>query len=253
MKNDWKRVFARAYAVLLLSCALQAEEECPIEVKLLLPPPTVQSVIASLGFVHEAKARVYFFDTDKLELLRQGVIMRVRQGADNDLTAKVRVPESNMPVDFSRTAEHFPCEIDRTGAGENVSYSVQRTLKVQQVPETGAGISNLLSPPQGMLLKKAGVSIEWVKVTRIANIKSTKWQSTTQPRFRKLSLERWEWPGGEILELSTKVGPGEGDSTNAELQELVKMKGLSLSANQGTKTKIVLETLTGQPSIAGGR
>jgi hypothetical protein len=145
MKNDWKRVFARASAVLLLSSALQAEEECPVEVKLLLPPPTVQSVIASLGFVHKAKARVYFFDTDKLELLRQSVIVRVRQGADNDLTAKVRVPVSNMPVESSRIAEHFPCEVDRTGAGENVSYSVRRTIKVQQVPETGAGISNLLS------------------------------------------------------------------------------------------------------------
>jgi hypothetical protein len=60
--------------------------------------------------------------------------VRVRQGTDNDLTVKVRVSDS-LQVDTSRLREHFPCEIDRTGAGENTSYSVRRKYKTLHVPE----------------------------------------------------------------------------------------------------------------------
>ncbi len=50
MNKQSKRVFALAYAFLFLSPALRAEETCPVEVKLLLAPPTIETVIASLGF-----------------------------------------------------------------------------------------------------------------------------------------------------------------------------------------------------------
>jgi len=244
MKNDRKRVFAFACALLFLSPALQAEETCPVEVKLLLSPPTIQTVIASLNFGKETVTQVYFFDTDALDLLKQGVIVRVRQGADNDLTVKMRVPEGNQQVDTTQLREHFPCEIDRTGAGEDTDYSVRCKYKAPQVPETGIDISRLLSSPQERLLREARVSIDWVRVMRIANIKSTKWETTAQSPFRKLALELWEWSAGSILEISTKVSPDSGAATYAELQRLLKMKGLSLSAEQGTKTRAVLETLT---------
>ena len=54
--------------------------------------------------------------------------------------------------------------------------------------------------------------------------------TTSQPHFRKLALELWEWPAGSILELSAKVGAGAGQSNYAELQRLVSMKNLSLNA-----------------------
>jgi hypothetical protein len=244
MRKDWKRVFAFTCVALFLSPVLQAEETCPVEVKILLSPSTIQTVIASLSFEKETGTRVYFFDTDALDLLRQGVIVRVRQGADNDLTVKVRVPGGDKQVDATQLREHFPCEIDRNGAGEDTSYAVQRKYKESQVPEVGGDISSLLSRPQERLLREARVSIDWARVMRIANITSTKWETTAPPTFRKLTLELWEWPEGNILELSTKVGADAGPSKYAELQRLVNMKRLSLSARQGTKTRIVLETLT---------
>src|SRR5271169_3599124 len=118
-RSHWKWAFACAGAVLFLGCFLRAEEECPVEMKLLLSPASIQTVIASLGLEKETSARVYFFDTEELDLLRQGVIVRVRQGAANDLTVKVRAPEGNQQVDTSQLRGQFPCEIDRTGAGEN--------------------------------------------------------------------------------------------------------------------------------------
>jgi hypothetical protein len=246
IRNDWKRVFTFSCAVLFLSSALQAEENCPVEVKLLLSAPALKTVIASLRFENETAGRVYFYDTEELSLSRQGVILRARQGASNDLTVKVRVPQGNKQIDTSGLRKHFPCEIDKTGAGENTSYSVRRKYKALRVPESGSDIFRLLGPLQQRLLREARVSIDWARVERIADIKLTKWESTAQPPFRKLALELWDFPAGHILELSTKAGPGEGKSNYAELQRLVSMKGLALSANQGSKTSMVLETLTRQ-------
>ena len=41
----------------------------------------------------KATGHVYFFDTNARDLLSQGVIVRLRQGVDNDLTVKLRPPE----------------------------------------------------------------------------------------------------------------------------------------------------------------
>ena len=112
-KKNLKRVFAFIGSILFLAHALHAEEKCPVEIKLLLSPPTTQTVIASLGFKNEAAGHVYFFDTHALDLFMQGVIVRVRQGANNDLTVKVRLPKSDPQVDSFRLHERFPCEIDR--------------------------------------------------------------------------------------------------------------------------------------------
>lgn len=244
MKNAWKRVFAPRCAVLLLSSALTAEQKCSVEVKLLLSPTTIQAVIASLSFEKEMAGRVYFYETDDLDLLKQGVIVRVRQGADNDLTVKVRVREGSQQVDTTQLREHFPCEIDRSGAGNDTDYAVRRKYKARQVPEMGTDIPSLLSPPQRRLLQEARVSIDWARVKRIVDIHATKWEAMAQSPFRKLALELWESPAGNILELSAKTGPDAGQSSYAELQRLVTMKSLSLSASQGTKTSMVLEKLT---------
>jgi len=244
MWNDSECVSAFVGAVLFLGVPLHGKEKCPVEVKLLLSPPTIQTVIESLRFEKETTGRVYFFDTDDLNLLKQGVIVRVRQGKDNDLTVKVRVPEDNKQLDTEQLREHFPCEINITGAGEDTDYSVRRKYKAQQLPETGPDISRLLSPPQKRMLQETRASIDWCRVKRIADIKLTKRESTSQSSFRKLTLESWEWALGNILELSAMAESDAGEPKYAELQQLVKMKNFPLSARQGSKTSVVLEALT---------
>lgn len=242
-KNPLKQVFALIWSILFLVPALHAEETCSAEVKLLLSPPTIQTVIASLEFENEALARVYLFDTDELDLSMQGVIIRVRQGAKNDLTVKVRLPKGDQQVDNSRLRELFPCEIDRTPAGANTSYAVATKFEATKVPEIGKDIYSLLSASQIKLLREAHVSIDWARVMRIANINSTKWETTAPSPSGKLALELWEWPAGKILELSAKVESDAEASKYAQLERLVKMRNLSLSASQDTKTSIVLKTL----------
>jgi len=238
-----KQVFALIAAILLFAPALRAQDKCPVEVKLLLSPPTTQAVIASLGFVNERTGRVYLFDTVGLDLLTQGVIVRVRQGAKNDLTVKVRLPQRNQPVDNSRFRNRFPCEIDRTRAGAYTSYAVGRKYAATKVPEFGNDIYSLLSASQLELLREAQVSIDWARVTRVASINSITWETTAQSPSGKLALELWEWPAGKVLELSAKAGSDAEASKYAELERLVKMNNLSPSASQDTKTSIVLQTL----------
>jgi hypothetical protein len=242
------RVFALIGVILFLAPALHAEERCAVEVKLLLSPPTTQTVIASLGLERETTGRVYLFDTDALDLSMQGVILRVRQGAKNDLTVKVRLPNGNQQIDNSRLRERFPCEIDRTRAGANTSYAVGRKYNATKVPELGNDIYRLLSASQIKLLHEARVSIDWARVVRIADIDLTRWETTAQSPYGKLVLELWGWPSGKILELSAKAGPEAQASKYAELERLVKEKNLSLNASQDTKTIMVLQTLAGHSS-----
>jgi hypothetical protein len=235
--------------VLLLLCsALRAQQVCPVEIKLLISPQTTDSVITSLGFQKEARSQVYFFDTDNLSLLQQGVILRVRQGARNDLTVKVRLPDGDKRINSSKLREHFGCQIDRTGAEANTSFAVGRKYKPNAVAVTGKELFKALSPHQQKLLKEAQASINWSSVRRIADINSTTWESTSQSQFPRLTLEYWEWSAGSTLELSIKVAPDQSDSKLADLLKIVNEKGLSLSAEQRTKTSMVLKSLMTHPN-----
>jgi hypothetical protein len=242
-----KRLFALIGAFQSLA-ALHAEERCPVEVKLLLPASTTGAVIASLGFGNETRTRVYLFDTDALDLLTQGVIIRVRKGGKSDLTVKVRLPKEKQKIDSSASGEQFPCEIDRTRTAANTSFAVARKYEAIKVPESGTDIYNLLNTSQIRLLHEAQVSIDWARVMRIASIKSTKWETTTQSPSGSLTLELWEWSAGKVLELSTKVESEAEMSKLADLERLLKVNNLSLSASQDTKTNTVLETLAGRTS-----
>jgi hypothetical protein len=232
-------------AVLLLSSPLHADEKCGVEVKLLLSPGQTQNTVASFQLVRETTGQVYFFDTEALDLLSKGVIVQLRQGADSDLIIKVRPPASKKLVDPSSGREDFKCEMDLIGGQTNAAYSISNKYSGLQMPNAGPDIFSLLSDGQKKLLKEAGGSIDWTRVRRIASIKSTDWDTVSQPPFGRLTLELWEWTAGSILELSTSVGPNSGQPSYADLVRLVNAKELSISASQDAKTRMVLESFAG--------
>jgi hypothetical protein len=232
------------FAVLLLCSCLRAQENCNVEVKLLLSPAETQVAIAALSAQKETAGRVYFFDTGALDLLSQGAIVRLRQGVKSDLTVKLRPPNGKKFSTPSEGRDGFKCEVDLTREGANSSYSITRQLAAEELPQTGTAVSRLLSPAQIKLFEDARVSVDWTRVKRVSEIISTSWQTQAQPHLGKLTLELWEWPGGKILELSTKVSPDAGPSTYTELQQLVKSKQLAISADQRLKTSTALEAIT---------
>jgi hypothetical protein len=229
---------------------LNAQETCPVEAKLLLSSSITQPLIASFGFDKKTAGLVYFFDTESLDLLMQGVIVRVRQGAKNDLTIKLRAPTGSQELARLQLRDKFPCEIDRTSAADITSYAVVRPYTAVEIPVVGKDIYGLLSYSQRKLLIEARVSIDWSRVTRIADVSSTTWHTGARSPYGKLALELWEWPAGKILELSSKVPPGTDGTPFMELQRLMKIKDLSLEGAQDTKTNIVLETVANHDSSA---
>jgi hypothetical protein len=237
--------FAVLVSVLLLLCSgSHAQENCNVETKLLLSPAETQAAIAALAATKETAGRIYFFDTAALNLLSQGAIVRLRQGAKTDLTVKLRPPNGKKFSAPTQARDGFKCEVDMTQEGANSSYSITAQLATKELPRTGTDVARLLSPAQIKLLQDAQISVDWTAVKRIAEITSTDWQTEPRPRLGKLTLELWEWPGGKALELSAKVSSDAASSTYAELQQLVKTKQLTMSADQRVKTRIALEAIT---------
>jgi hypothetical protein len=204
--------------VLVVCAALQAQENCDLEAKLLLSAAQTQAAVAALDAKGETTGRVYFYDTTALDLLSHGVIVRVRQGADNDLTVKLRPTNSQTFADPSGGREDYKCEIDLTGSGAVNSYSIRSDYTAERLPDTGSEVLSVLSAGQRRLLDESQVSIDWTRAKRIAPIHYTAWQIKSLPQFNKLTLELWEWPKGKVLELSTKVGVDAGSTTYAALE-----------------------------------
>jgi hypothetical protein len=238
------RTFLIGGVVMLLRCLSPAQAGCGVEVKVLLSPEQTKAAVASLNAGKEAVGQVYFFDTSSLDLLSQGVIVRLRQGSSVDLTVKVRPPGNKEFSGPSGGRKNFKCEIDIVGDEEQKSYSIQNKFAGQHTPETGAEVFGMLSASQKDLLKQAHISTDWKLVKRIAGIESKSWRVRAQPHLNPLVLELWQWPTGQVLELSTRASGAAGSSVHSQLQQLATAKGLSLSRQQQFKTTLVLEALT---------
>jgi hypothetical protein len=232
-------------ATLLIATGLHAQEICNEEVKLLLSPQHVQSAITALKGRQETHDRVYFYDTPALDLLSKGLILRFRDRADADLTVKLRPPPGDKSFNSSGVRDDgYKCEVDLNDGIENESFSLANKYISAKVPVTGEELFQQLSEGQKKLLRDSKVQIDWKRVKRIAEIQSTNWTSRANPPLGKLSVELWEWAGGRLLEVSTKVAPDAGQATFVELRDLANKKGLALETSQRSKTAIALGQIT---------
>jgi hypothetical protein len=229
---------------LLIVTSLHAQETCSEEVKLLLSPAQAQAAITALNARHETHGRVYFYDTPTLDLLLKGVILRFRDRAEVDLTAKLRPLPGDKFVNQSGVGDDYKCEVDFNDGLETESFSVANKYLTAKAPVTGEEIFKRLSEGQKRLLQDAKIQIDWKRVERIAEIQSTSWTSRAKPPLGKLSVELWEWSGGSLLEVSTRVAPDAPLATFVELRDLANKKGLALNTNQRSKTQIALGEIT---------
>lgn len=237
------RILLVGFVVMLHRCLALAQPGCGVEVKVLLSPEQTKAAVTSLHARKGTVGQVYFFDSSSLDLLSKGVILRLRQGSTGDLMVKVRPPADIEFSDPSGGRENFKCEVDVIGGEEQKSYSILSKFTGQQIPDTGAEIFGMLSSGQKDLLNQANISIDWSLVKRVAGIESKSWRARTPPPFNSLVLELWQWPAGQVLELSTKSSAASGSSTYSQLRHLATEKGLSLSRQQQFKTTLVLQAL----------
>jgi hypothetical protein len=226
---------------IFLASSLGGQPTCSEEVKLLLSPSQVKAAIAGFQAHDEAHGLVYFYDTPTLELLAQGVILRWREGAKMDLTAKLRPPQGAPLMDTP--GGQYECEMDLNDGVETKSLSLESKDLAVKAPESGEALLTLLSEGQKQLLKDAKARIDWRRVQRMTEIQSTSWTSHKKGPEGKVSLELWQWPGGSILEVSKKVEMEAGQATYAELKDIASRNGLALSTDQRSKTATVLSAI----------
>ena len=190
------------------------------------------------------RSRIYFYDTPKLDLLANGLILRIRQGADNDLTVKLRPASEQQFTARAEGNKNFKCEGEVIDGVESPSYSTKEKFDASSVPQTGEEVLASLSKGQRKLLKASGITVDWTRVRRIMAIQSLSWSVPSQPRqLDQLSLELWEWPKGKSLELSTKVSADEGSATFVELKNVAKRNHIDLSPDQQSKTSTALRSM----------
>jgi hypothetical protein len=229
--------------IMLLRCLSLAQAECSVEAKILLSPQQVEAAVASLNAGKETVGEVYFFDTASLDLLSQGVTVRLRRASKSDLTVKVRRSGKEEFSGSSGSGQKFKCEGDVVGGKEQRSYSIQRKFAAQPMPETGAEMYQMLSTGQRELLEQAHIATDWALVKRFAGIKSKSWRVPAQPDLGPMALELWRWPTGQVLELSARARSATGSAVYSKVQQLATSKGLALSRQQQLKTTMVLQAI----------
>lgn len=235
------RLLSGICCLLCLSAIGLAQNQCDAEIKLLLVPTEVQSVVKALNAGPPAKGQVFLFDTNSRDLFSHGVIVRARVGgATNDLMVKVRVRE-DQAIPVHGLGAGYKCEVDRTGDAAVRSYSVRIKLN-GNVPTSGKDVLALLSRGQKRLLEEARISPDWSRMEKVASIDSTVWKIRNQAGLAKLSLELWQWESKQVLELSTKIA-NDDPSILIRIRKLVTDKGLSIEANQKQKTQMALQDI----------
>jgi hypothetical protein len=244
-RNNLLRLLRGLSGTVILLCGAQVTlAQCTAEAKLLVSPNNVRTSVSALHGGTESRRQIYLFDTDHLELLLHGVILRLRTGARGDLTVKLRW-DNNNPERTREEKESTKCEVDVVGSTALSSYSLVRRWKHEAIPQTGEALYAALSTAQQRLLAGTGISIDWHRVKRIARVRATKWRARGDGSLKDVSIELWEWPGGTVLELSAKTDtPESGRYTLDRLRRMAVASGLIIQKGQEAKTSIVLHAAT---------
>jgi hypothetical protein len=173
-------------------------------------------------------------------LLSQGAIVRIRTGAKNDLTVKLRFNDRVHSKVSPQGEGALKCEADLSGNEELVSFSLGRDWNNNLVPTTGEGLYSALSAGQLSLLASAKISVDWHQVKRRAEVHATDWRAHPSGPLRTITIELWQWPGGTILELSARTMQGNGVEAVRQLHDLAEKNRLTIEEDQTAKTSLVL-------------
>ena len=221
-----------------------------VELKLTVPESDQRSAISSLGMDPlDAQIRqVFFYDTPDLRLNKMGLVVRARriQGKGGDSVVKLRpiVPD-DLSADL-RKSPAFGVEVDAMPGGYVCSASLKGKVGINDAREVAAGsrpIRKLFSKAQRAFFSqyaRDGTSLDDLSV--LGPIVVFKLKYVPADYDRSLVAELWMYPdNSRILELSTKCSPSEAFQVAAEARAFLHSRGVDLSGEQQTKTKVALE------------
>lgn len=221
-----------------------------VELKLTVPETSQRSAARALGMDPlDAQIRqVFFFDTPKLELEQNGIVVRARrsQKKGDDTVVKLRPVVPNEVPKSLRRLPGFGIEVDASPQGFVCSGSLKGAPNPGEVHETVAGarpLRKLFTKEQQALFADhapEGIAIDDLSTLGPIFVLKLKW--VPKDFARKLVAELWLYPdGSRILELSTKCMPSEAFQVAAETRAFLSSREVDLEGEQQTKTRTALE------------
>jgi hypothetical protein len=226
-----------------------AGESDSVELKLTVPELHHRSTAQALGLdpLQGQIRQVIFFDTPKLALDKQGLVVRARriQGKGDDSVVKLRpVVPHELPGPL-RSSPGFRVEVDAMPGGFVCSGALKRTLDAEAVKRVLAGkrpLRKLFSKEQRALFAEhAPDGLELEDLAVLGPIHVLKLRFTPQQLGRRFAAEMWFYPdGSRVLELSTRCDTSEAFQVAAESRAFLATNGVDLSGEQETKTRKAL-------------
>ena len=226
-----------------------AKESDSVELKLTVPELHHRSTAQALGLdpLQGQIRQVVFFDTPKLALDKQGLVVRARriQGKGDDSVVKLRpVVPHELPGPL-RSSPGFRVEVDAMPGGFVCSGALKRTLDAEAVKRVLAGkrpLRKLFSKEQRALFAEhAPEGLELEDLAVLGPIHVLKLRFTPQELGRRFAAEMWFYPdGSRVLELSTRCDTSEAFQVAAESRAFLATNGVDLSGEQETKTRKAL-------------
>jgi hypothetical protein len=225
------------------------QESDSVELKLTVPELHHRSTIQALELDPlEAQIRqVVFFDTPKLALDKQGLVVRARrvQGKGDDSVVKLRPVVPHELPETLRYAPGFRVEVDAMPGGFVCSGTLKRTLPPDAVKRSLAGkrpVRKLFSKEQRALFAEhAPEGIAFDDLVLLGPIFVLKLRFEPKELARRFVAEMWFYPdGSRVLELSTRCNTNEAFQVAAESRAFLSASGVDLSGEQQTKTRKAL-------------
>jgi hypothetical protein len=220
-----------------------------LEFKLTVLPaeePQVQAELRRVG-VSPARRKVYFYDTPKLAMFAQDLVLRARvtDGDDDDSTVKLRplrlpyIPAGWIATDAVRI------ELDVVGEKQVPSAKLDGEPdrgEIEQVEHGTLGPSKLFTKAQEALIADGlpgGTSLNDLAV--LGPVDARKWNLPPEAFPHELSVEEWSLPDGtHFIELSFKVAPDEAQAAQGAFHALLDRLNVGHDGDPDPKTSRVL-------------
>jgi hypothetical protein len=199
------------------------------------------------------RRRVFFFDTNQLELLGGDVVLRARvtRDDDDDSTVKLRpVDPAKIGRRWKRETKGLKIELDIVGDEPTCSAKLEETQQrgeIDAVADQKRPIKKLFSDDQEDLIREYKPDkVSWDDLKVLGPIEVEKWEWTPPGFPHEVTIEEWVLPDkSDFLELSIKVNPNETIEAGDAFRVLLVEHELDPDGDSQTKTRWALDFFTG--------
>lgn len=234
-----------------------------VEVKILVPEVGYDALLSELGRQATFTRWVYYLDTPRLDLARQGVVIRARTASRGrgdcfrgDSVVKLRRDgPARLPRGVRRT-RNLSVELDALPSTSWWTTAVSRRVRPSVVRDAVRGrepLRTLMSAEQRRFLRALtsewGTSQSWRDLRVHGPVEVTRSVGEIPGLTGRLELQRWDLPdGSRLTEVSTKCRPSRASGMATAIRRLLVDRGIDLGTEQRSKTGASLAQFTPVPT-----